>query len=411
MSPTETMRPQIERAQKRALGIGAAAGVLALILGLLEAHRAGGQGWEAFFHSYLFAFVYVLAIPLGSLGFLMLHHLTSGPWGLPIRRILEASTRTLWVTAVLFIPVLIGLSHTFPWTRSGVIPDDAVSHFKRIYLQRGFFTMRAVIYFAIWVIMAHLLNKWSAEQDRTRDLRLKQSMTGLSGPGLVIWSITVGAAAVDWVMSLEPRWSSTIWGMLFMVIMALAGLTFSIVILRTLSNDEPLKDCVRPKDYNDLGNLILTFTLLWTYLSFSQFLIIWSGNLKEEIPWYMIRARGPWVGVAAILLLFHFFLPFFVLLQRRVKRRLSTLSVVAVWMLILSLVDVYWLVVPAYQPNGPDFRHPVTVLLELSALLGVGGLWLAAFYTELRKLPLLPLHDPRFETFLEHQRLEHQHGD
>jgi hypothetical protein len=401
MSPSDGVRPEIDRAQKRAISLGVIGAIGAVVWGFIDAHRRGGQGWENFFHSYLFAYVFVISIPLGCLGFLMLHHLTGGPWGLPIRRILEAGTRTLWVAAVLFIPILIGLSRIFPWTKPGEIPDDAVNHFKRVYLQPGFFIMRAVIYFAIWVIIAHLLNKWSAEQDRTADVRLKDSMSSLSGPGLVLWSLTVGAAAVDWVMSLEPQWYSTIWGMLFMVIMALAGLTFSIVILRTLSNDAPLKDCVRPKDYNDLGNLVLAFTLLWTYMSFSQFLIIWSGNLKDEIPWYMIRARGPWAGVAVVLLLFHFFLPFFVLLQRKVKRRLATLSIVAAWMLILSLVDIYWLVVPAYEQNAPEFR-----VLDVLAIVGVGGLWLAAFYAQLRKLPLLPLHDPRFEAFL-----EHQHGD
>ena len=401
MSPSQPMRPEIDRAQKRAVSLGVIGAIGAVVWGFIDAHRGGGQGWEGFFHSYLFAYVFVISIPLGCLGFLMLHHLTGGPWGLPIRRILEAGTRTLWVSAVLFIPVLVGLSRIFPWTKPGEIPDDAVNHFKRIYLQPGFFVTRAVVYFAIWVILAHLLNKWSAEQDRTADLRLKDSMSSLSGPGLVIWSLTVGAAAVDWVMSLEPRWYSTIWGMLFMVIMALAGLTFSIVILRTLSDDAPLKDCVRPKDYNDLGNLVLAFTLLWTYMSFSQFLIIWSGNIKDEIPWYMIRARGPWAGVAVVLLLFHFFLPFFVLLQRKVKRRLATLSIVAAWMLILSLVDVYWLVVPAYEQNAPEFH-----VLDVLAVIGVSGLWLAAFYAQLRKLPLLPLHDPRFEAFL-----EHQHGD
>jgi hypothetical protein len=405
MTPGETTRPEIDRSYRRALTVGVVGAILAVAWGFFDAHRAG-HSWDDFFHSYLFAYVFVVSLPLGCLGFLMMHHLTGGPWGLPIRRILEAGTRTLWVTALLFLPVLIGLGHTFPWTKPGVIPNDAVNHFKRIYLQPGFFIARYIVYFAIWIAFAYLLSKWSAEQDRTADVRMMNRMTSLSGPGLVVWSITVGAAAVDWVMSLEPRWYSTIWGMLFMVIMALAGFTFSIVILRTLSGDEPLRDCVRPKDYNDLGNLVLAFTLLWTYMSFSQFLIIWSGNLTDEVPWYMIRARGRWAPVAVALLLFHFFLPFFVLLQRRVKQRLASLSIVAVWMLVLSLVDIYWLVVPAYEQNGPEFR-----LLDVLAVIALGGLWLGAFYAELRRLPLLPLHDPRFETFLEHQRLEHQHGD
>jgi len=305
--------------------------------------------------------------------------------------------------AVLVIPVLIGLSRLYPWMQPGVIPDDAVNGFKRAYLQPGFFITRTVIYFALWVIMAHLLNKWSAEQDRTGDLRFKDYMGTLSGPGLVIWGLSISAAAVDWVMSLEPYWSSTIYGMVFMVIMALAGLSFSIYILRTLSGGPPLKDCVPPKDYNDLGSLMLAFTMLWTYMSFSQFLIIWSGNLKDEIPWYLVRAFGSWRAVAAVLLLFHFFLPFFVLLQRRFKRKLSTLSLAAGWMLVMTLIDVYWLVVPAFENEhkNPGFR-----LMDVFTLVGIGGLWLAAFYGRLKKLPLLPLHDPRFEGVL-----EHQHGD
>lgn len=401
MTSSDAMRPQIDRAQKRALGLGLLGAVGIVLWGFLDSRKAGAHGWEHFFQSYLFAYVFVIAIPLGCMGILMMHHLTGGPWGLPIRRILEAGSRTLWVMAVLFIPILLGMSRLFPWTQAGEISDEPVNHFKRVYLQPGFFITRAVIYFAIWVVIAHFLNKWSADQDRTADLRLKDRMGSLSGPGLVLWSLTVGAAAVDWVMSLEPHWSSTIWGMLFMVIMALAALSFSIFVLRTLSNDAPLKDCVAPKDYNDLGNLVLAFTLLWTYMSFSQFLIIWAGNLKEEIPWYMTRAFGRWAGVAVVLLLFHFFVPFFVLLHRRVKRRLSTLSLVAGWMLALTLVDVYWLIAPAYERSAPEFR-----LMDVFAVIGLGGLWLAAFYGQLKKLPLLPLHDPRFEGVL-----EHQHGD
>ena len=403
MSSSDANQAQMDGAQKRALVLGIIGAIAAVLWGFVDARKAGALGWTHFLQSYLFAYVFVVVIPLGCLAILMLHHLTGGPWGLPIRRILEAASGTFWIMAVLVIPVLIGLSRLYPWTQPGVIPDDAVNSFKRAYLQPGFFITRTVIYFALWVIMAHLLNKWSAEQDRTGDLRFKDYMGTLSGPGLVIWGLSISAAAIDWVMSLEPYWSSTIYGMVFMVIMALAGLSFSIYILRTLSGGPPLKDCVPPKDYNDLGSLMLAFTMLWTYMSFSQFLIIWSGNLKEEIPWYLVRAFGSWRAVAAVLLLFHFFLPFFVLLQRRFKRKLSTLSLAAGWMLVMTLIDVYWLVVPAFENEhkNPGFR-----LMDVFTLVCIGGLWLAAFYGRLKKLPLLPLHDPRFEGVL-----EHQHGD
>ncbi|HTR47584.1 MAG TPA: hypothetical protein VMM16_09390 [Verrucomicrobiae bacterium] len=403
MTSSDAMRPLMDRAQRRALALGVLGAAGFAIWGFIDPHKVAGHHWDHFFQSYLFAYMYVVAIPLGSLAFLMLHHLTGGPWGLPIRRILEASSRTLWVMAVLFIPVLVGISHLYSWTEPGEISDEPVSHFKHLYLQSGFFITRAVVYFAIWVILAHLLNKWSAEQDRTGDFKFKANMSSLSGPGLVIWGLTVSGAAIDWVMSLEPHWSSTIYGMLFMVILALAGLSFSLVTLGRLSHDAPLKDCVAPKDYNDLGNLVLALTLLWTYMSFSQFLIIWAGNLKDEIPWYLVRAHKPWVYVAIVLLLCHFFLPFFVLLQRRFKRKLATLSKIAAWMLALTLIDIYWLVVPAFEH---ETRTPGLRLMDVLALAGIGGLWLAAFWGQLKKLPLLPLHDPRFEGVL-----EHQHGD
>lgn len=226
-------------------------------------------------------------------------------------------------------------------------------------------------------------------------------MNVLSGPGLVLWSLIVTAAAIDWVMSLEPRWFSTIYGMIFIVVECLLALSFVIFMLRMLSECEPLKDCVKPKDYVDLGSLMLSFVMLWAYLSFSQFLIIWSGNLKEEIPWYMSRAFGGWAPVAVILIVLHFFVPFFLLLQHGLKRKLRTLSGVAAFMVALTLVDIYWLVVPAYEKSGPHI-HPLDIL----AIVGIGGLWVGAYFRELRKMPLLPVHDPRFEGVL-----EHEHGD
>jgi hypothetical protein len=335
---------------------------------------------------------------------LMLHHCTSGWWGFPLRRIFEAGSRTIWFTALLFIPILIGMSKIYPWTQPGEIPDDPVNHFKKIYLQPGGFIVRAVIYFAIWIVLAYLLNKWSAEQDRTGDPIFKDRMMSLAAPGLVLWALIVTGAAIDWVLSLEPHWFSTIYGMIFIVVECLAGLTFAILVLAKLWEYEPLKDSVEPKRLIDLGSLMLTFTILWAYVSFSQFLIIWSGNLKNEIPWYMARAFGRWAVVAVILLIFHFFVPFFLLLQRQIKRRVRTLSMVAGILLALTLIDIYWLVVPAYEPSGPQLH-----LTDIFAVIGIGGLWFGMFLGELKKLPLLPLHDPRFEGA--NALMEHQHGD
>jgi len=401
MSLVDTAQVRIGRAQKRALALGIVGFAVALILGWTASHQAGAWAWQAFVQSYIFAYVFWVAIPLGCLAILMLHHLTGGWWGLPIRRILEAGSRTLLLMGVLFLPILAGLSRLYSWAQPDVVRDDVLLQHKLWYLTPKFFILRAVIYFAIWVILASFLNRWSSEQDRTGERRMKGRMEALAGPGLVLWGLTVTGASIDWVMSLDPHWYSTIYGMIFMVIGCLAALSFSVVVLSRLSDSEPLKDCVLPKRFLDVGNLMLAFVMLWMYMSFSQFLIIWSGNLRNEIPWYQQRVFGKWAPIAVTLLVLHFFVPFLLLLQRGVKRRLHVLSRVAVLLLVLTLVDIYWLLVPSYETLAPQFR-----LLDLFAVMGIGGVWLAAFLGQLKKLPLLPLHDPRFEGVL-----EHGHGD
>jgi len=401
MSSVDTAQVRIGRAQQGALTLGVVGFVAALILGWTGSHQAGVVSWQAFAQSYLFAYVFWVAIPLGCLAILMLHHLTGGWWGFPIRRILEAGSRTLLLMGVLFLPVLAGLSRLYSWARPEVVRDDVLLQHKLWYLTPKFFTLRAVIYFAIWVILAFFLNRWSGEQDRTGEPRCKGRMETLAGPGLVLWGLTVTGASIDWVMSLDPHWYSTIYGMIFMVIGCLGALSFSVVVLSRLSDSEPLKDCVQPKRFLDVGNLMLAFVMLWMYMSFSQFLIIWSGNLRNEIPWYQQRVFGKWAPIAVTLLVLHFFVPFLLLLQRGVKRRLQVLSRVALLLLVLTLVDIYWLLVPSYETLAPQFR-----LMDLFAVMGIGGVWLAAFLGQLKKLPLLALHDPRFEGVL-----EHGHGD
>src|SRR4029077_18576288 len=275
-----------------------------------------------FFRSYLFAFVYWLSIPLGCQAILMMHHLTGGWWGYPIRRLLEAGTRTLFAMAILFIPLLLGLSRLYAWDQPAEIAADPLIRYKRPYLNPGFFTVRALIYFAIWVGLAFVLNKWSREQDETGDPSIEGRFEALSGPGLILWGLALTFASVDWVMSLEVHWFSTIYGMIFMfffvltsvllgfflggVFSALHSRSFVIFVERRLAEHEPLRGSATPAQYNDQGNLMLAFVMLWAYLSYSQFLIIWSGNLKEEIPWYVTRAFGGWGTVAVVLMVLHF---------------------------------------------------------------------------------------------------------
>lgn len=397
MNMPDAVQAQLERAQR----IAAACGLIGA-LALFGSFAFGGK--YQLFHSYLVAYVFWLAIPLGCMAILMLHHLTGGWWGYPIRRLLEAGTRTFAVMAVLFIPILIGMRHLYPWENwghSSEVLGDSNLLFKMRYLTPRFFTLRAVIYFTIWLALAYFLNKWSREQDRTRDPALASRLEALSGPGLILWGLGGTYASIDWVMSLEPHWFSTIYGMIFMVVEALIAMSFVIYVLRKLSGHEPISSAVTPAQFNDLGNLMLAFVMLWAYLGFSQFLIIWAGNIKDEIPWYMARAFGGWGAVAVVLIVLHFALPFLLLLQRGVKRRLEVLSKVAGMIILLSLVDVYWLVAPAYQKEGPKIHW-----LDLFAVIGVGGAWLAAFFGQVKNWPLLPQHDPRFEG-----ALEHEHGD
>jgi hypothetical protein len=393
MNSPETYGPQLDRVQKRAGFVG--------VVGFLFCVLIFFRDRDQFFHSYLYAYIYWISIPFGSIAILMLHHLTGGRWGYPLRRILEAGTRTLPLMAVLYIPIWFGMSRLYPWTNPDEFPDDYLHHFKKTYLSPGFFTARTILYFMILFGIIYLLNKWSADQDRTGDPIIQHRLGFMSGPAVVLWAFVVTGAAFDWVMSLEPEWYSTIYGLIFVDVEVLLTLSFVLFVFGRLSKDGPLKDSVRIQDYNDQGNLMFAFLMLWGYLSFDQFLLIYATNLKDEIPWYLTRAFTGWGFVASFLIVFHFFVPFFLLLQRAIKRKLRLLSRVAAFMIVLTMVDIYWLVTPAFDKKGPHL-HP----MDIFALIGIGGIWVSTFAWQLKRMPILPLHDPRFEGVL-----LHEHGD
>jgi hypothetical protein len=380
MNGTETLQPVLSGVQRKAL----IAGVSALALCVAGAFLNPAQ----FLRSYLVAFLFWLGIALGSAAVVMLHHLVGGRWGFVIRRLLESATRTLPAMAVLLLPILLGVRSLYHWTHPA--GDHLLEH-KAPYLNIPFFIIRAVIYFAVWIGVTWVLNRWSLEQDRTGAPGLVRRMQVLSGPGLLLYGLTVTFASIDWAMSLEPHWFSTIYGMIFMVGQGLATLAFVIAVLMLLSRYQPLSGTLTPDHFHDLGNLMFAFVMLWAYVSFSQFLIIWSGNLPEEIPWYLARLRGGWQWVALILLVFHFFLPFLLLLMRPIKRRAHVLARVAIAVILVRLLDLFWLVTPAFHP-GKFHLH----WMDVAAPIGVGGLWLAAFLSNLKRAPLLPLRDPRF---------------
>ncbi len=376
--------PEVGRMQRRALSVG----VAALALCVAGAIASPAQ----FFRSYLFGYLFWTGVALGCLAIVMLQHLSGGAWGMVIRRMLESGSRTLPLMALLFLPLIPGIRQLYGWSR----PDNAISY-QTAYLNVPFFLFRAALYFLVWLSIAYFLNRWSREQDRTGDLRLARRLQLLSGPGLVLYGLTATFAAIDWVMSLEPHWYSSIFGILIIGGQALSAMAFIIAVAVLLAQHEPLSGVLLPSHFNDLGKLLLTFVMLWAYFAFSQLLIIWSGNLSEEIPWYLHRLHSSWRWVGVLLILFHFALPFVLLLSRDLKRNARALALLAVGVIFMHLVDLFWLTAPEFWPGGFHLHW-----MDIAAPVGIGGVWLAVFAWQLRGWPLLPIGDRYLEKALEH---------
>lgn len=386
--------PEVDQFQRRSLLVGIAAVALCVLGAFFNA--------EQFFRSYLLAYVFWVGIALGCFAILMLQHMSGGAWGLVIRRVLESATRTFPLLAVLFIPIAIGVRSIYIWAgphagEGNEALQHALDH-KAPYLNVPFFVGRAVFYFSIWILLSYLLNKWSLEQDRTKHRPLTTRLQGISGPGLVLYGFTVTFASIDWLMSLEPQWFSTIYGVLIMGGQGLSAMAFIIAVVVVLSRYKPLSEVIKPSHLHDLGKLMLAFLMLWAYFGFSQFLIIWSGNLPEEIPWYVRRLQTSWKWVGLALVLLQFALPFVLLLSRDLKRNSRRLVIVAVAVIVMRLVDLIWLTVPEFHEGA--FRiHWMDLLMPI----GVGGLWLAYFAYQLKQRPLLPMGDPYLEEALAHE--------
>jgi len=390
MSQSEQLQTQLNRIQKLALMVGVAAlGLCGVGVTLNKAQ---------FFQSYLFGYLFWFGIAVGCFSVVALHHLVGGSWGFVIQRILEAGSRTLPLMLILFLPVFFGMSELYLWARPEVVAGDEILHQKAPYLNVPFFWIRAVFYFAVWGAFIYWLNKWSHEQDRTGYPLITQKIEKLAGPALAFYVLTMSFAAFDWVMSLEPHWFSTIFGVIFVVGQGLTTLAFAIICVKVLSDREPISGVIQTKHFHDLGNLMFAFVLLWAYVSFSQFFIIWSGNLPEEITWYMHRLHGGWGAMAMVIVVFHFFVPFSLLLLRKTKQRSKVLVKIAVAMFFMRFVDLFWTVAPNFN-EGKFGIHWMDIL----APIGIGGIWLAMFISQLKGRALMPVNDPRLaEAFAVH---------
>jgi hypothetical protein len=368
-----------------------ATGVLALVAAVIGALFDPG----AFFRAWLASWLFWLSLALGPLVIVMIHYLSGGAWGIVIRRVAEAAAGTVPVLALLFVPVAVGVRPLYEWARPELVAGDPRLHAKAVYLNVPFFLGRAVLYFVLWTALARVLARWSRERDERPDPYPRRFRLVAAG-GLVLYGITITFASIDWGMSIDPHWYSTIYPMMFGVGQVLAGFAFTIAVAVLLRAREPFGRLVHGQNLIDLGNLLLTFMVLWAYCAFSQLLLIFAGNIREEVTWYLQRERPGWLGVALVLIAGHFFLPFFLLLQRAIKRRPAALATLAAFLLVMRLVDAYWLIVPGVEAaEGFHWLYLVTPF-------AVGGLWLAAFVRRLRGVRLVPANEPLVEKAMAH---------
>src|SRR6266540_139478 len=380
-------------------------GLMVAVAGLV----AGGIGVVLqpgqFAPSWLIGFLFCTGLSCGCFAFLMLQHMSGGQWGLVTRRMFEAGARLLPYCLVLFIPVAVFAPKLYLWAQPDVVRGDEILKLKAPYLNLNFWIVRAVAYFAFWWFCSMLLNKWSAAQDRG-ELAVTEADTRrfrvVSAPGLVVFVLLMSLAGVDWLMSLDPHWYSTIYGLTLVVGQALSALAFSVAVLAMLVPHEPMNRVLRAVHFHDLGKLMLALVMLWAYFSFSQFLIIWAGNLPEEIPYYLARLEGGWRYLSLFLVFGHFALPFCLLLSADLKKRPNLLARVAWFIIAIRLYDTIWLVAPRFNQGA----FPIS-LANVGIPLALGGAWVFLFAGQLRKRPLLPVNDPYFKHMLAHS---HQGG-
>lgn len=392
-------------------------GLAALVVGALLCAVGAYFSPDYFFRGWLVGFVFWTGLTAGCLALLMLSHLTGGDWGVVSRRILEASSRVWPVLLLLSVPLFFGMPQLYEWARPEVVQLDPLLQHKKPYLNVTGYWIRMVVYFAVWGFLAWTLSRMSLRQDRENDPGVTRRMQVIAAPGLILYCVLVTFAAVDWLMSLQPHWFSSIYGVYLIGSQGLASLAFLIIVAAFLYRREPMNHVLQPRHFHDWGKLMFAFVMLWAYFSWSQFLITWAGNLPEEIPFYLKRMRDGWGFLSLVIALFHFAVPFAILLSRDIKRSPRVVATVAGFILVMRLVELFWQVEPAFIHAVPGLTnsggehgggehaalHPEFWWLYLAGPLAIGGAWLWWFGRELKSRPLLPLQDPYLPEAMAHE--------
>jgi hypothetical protein len=396
-----TVPEVIRKISQRSLVIGIVFAVISAALAFIRP--------DEFFRAYLLGFMCWLGVALGSMAILMIRHLTGGGWGTVIRRILGAAMRTVPLLAVLFIPVIFGIHRLYLWAQPlGNIEDKHLrEHLEQItqtYLTVNGFVIRAIFYFAVWNVLSFLLSKWSKETDSPSAPDNSGRFKAVSGPGLILYGFTISFAAIDWIMSLDPSWISTIFGLIILIGEVLSAMCFAVVVERILFNYKPMSELLTHDFVHDHGKWMLAFTMVWAYFNFSQWLIIWAGNLPAEITFYLRRIDGGWGSVGLTLALLGFVIPFVILLSRPFKRDIRRLVWLAVWLMLIRYLDLFWII-------EPNFSKTLAVTVaDIVVPVAIGGIWLWYFFRNLASLPLIPAYDQDAHEVLQPHHHIHSQG-
>ncbi|MGZ8710327.1 MAG: hypothetical protein ACXW2P_12120 [Thermoanaerobaculia bacterium] len=371
------------------------------IIGLIACVIGWVMNPQEFYRAYLPSFIFWFEIGAGALAILMLQYVTGGEWGLMIRRPLGAAARTMPLLAVFFVPVVFGLPHIYIWANKEVVENDHLLQTKSAWLNVSWFTIRAAIYFALWILWAWRLRALSLQfyEDRAPETELKRRKW--SAVGLVMIVLTLTFASIDWIMSLEPKWYSSMFGISFTIGCGLAAFAYVTFLLTQLVRTKAMAEILKPSHLRDLGNLMLAFVMLWAYTAFSQFLLIWYANVKEETPYYLKRQHGTWGAIAALLIIFHFFLPFFLLLMRQIKDRPRTIAIVTAILIAMRYIEIYWLIAPAH--HGIHFYFS---WMSIAALVGIGGIWFWFLVQQLKGQTIIPIHETWVDEAIREGRLK-----